>query len=77
LESSWEFFRLCLDTFTNWNSQELLVNEEVEFKVIMHLFLGFLEGSVCCVAFLPKELSSSDEWCRMLELPTNDIGPLI
>jgi hypothetical protein len=29
------------------------------------------------MAFLPEEFSGSDEWSWMLELPSDDIGPLI
>ena len=30
-----------------------------------------------CVSFLPQELSRSNEWSRMLKLPSNHIWPLI
>jgi len=29
------------------------------------------------VAFLPEEFSRSNEGCWMLELPSDDIGPLV
>ena len=32
---------------------------------------------MCCVSFLPQELSCSNEWGRVLKLPSDYIGPLI
>ena len=29
------------------------------------------------MSFLPKEFSGSDEWCWILEFPSNNIGPLV
>jgi hypothetical protein len=49
----------------------------VEVKVIKHLFLSLIESGMSSVAFLPKELSGSDEGSWMLELPPDDIGPLV
>ena len=38
---------------------------------------GFFFGGVGCVAFLPEELSCSYEGSWVLELPSDDIGPLV
>jgi hypothetical protein len=76
-ESSWEFLGLSLDSFADWNSQQLFIDSRIEIKVIIHLFLCFLKSSMGCMAFLPKELSCSNERGWMLKLPSYNISPLI
>ena len=46
-------------------------------KVVKHLLLSFFKSCMSSMTFLPKELSSSDEWSRMLELPSHNVRPLI
>ena len=38
---------------------------------------SLLSGCMRCVALLPEELTGSDEGSGVLELPTDDIGPLV
>ena len=40
-------------------------------------FSRLLKGGVHGVTFLPEEFPGSDEWSWMLELPADDVGPLV
>ena len=61
----------------DWDGKHLLVAPGILVKDT-HYETG---GTVCCcmgcMAFLPQELSRPDERSWMLELPSDNIGPLI
>ena len=77
LESSWKFLRFSLDSFADWNGKNLLIDQMIEFKVVIHFLFSFFKSGVGGMAFLPKELSGSNEGSGVLELPSDDVGPLI
>ena len=69
------FFGLSTSHYRN--GKEIFVSLSIDLKNLMDESVCFFLGSMSSVAFLPKELSCSDERGRVLELPSNDIGPLI
>lgn len=75
--SSWEFLSLTLDSLDDGDGEDLLVDSSVEIKDEVDLLSGFLLGGVGGVSLLPEEFSGSDEWGGVLELPSDDIGPLV
>ena len=68
---------LRLSTSDHRHSQELFISRCVDFKNLMNELICFLLTSMSSMTFLPKELSCPNERSGMLELPSDDIGPLI
>ena len=77
LISSWEFLRLSLYSFTHWNGEDFFVNSVIELQVVVHLSFSLLISSMSSVTFLPQKFTCSNEWSRVLELPSDDVSPLI
>ena len=57
--------------------QELFVDLSIDFLNLVLEHGSVLFSSVGSVTFLPEELTSADERSRVLELPSDDIGPLV
>jgi len=77
VDSACKSFVFRLATTHNRAGQEIFVHFSIH---LLHLVLentGFFFGSVSGMALLPEELSCSDERSWVLELPSDDIGPLI
>lgn len=64
-------------TFENWDGKKLFVDAPVKFKDVLHFSIRGFFVRVCSVPLLPKELSGPDERRWVLELPPDDIVPLI
>lgn len=58
-------------------SEKLFVNLGVDLLDLDLELGGVLGGGVSSVTFLPKELAGANERCWVLELPSDDIGPLV
>jgi len=77
VNSTGKSFVFRLATTHDGAGQEIFVNFGIH---LLHLVLengGLFFGSVGCMALLPEELSCSDEGGWVLELPSDDIGPLV
>ena len=68
-------FRLA--TFDNRACKQVFVNLCVDVLNPVLESCSVLSSCMSSVAFLPKELTSSNERCGVLELPSHHIGPLI
>lgn len=75
--TSWELLTLTLDSLDDGDGEQLLVDSSVEIEDEVDLFGGLLLGGVDGMSLLPEELSRSDEWSWVFELPSDDVGPLI
>ena len=64
-------------SFNDRHSQKLLINLSIEIQNVVGLLLSLFESCMGSVALLPEELSRSDEWGGVFELPSDNIGPLI
>mmetsp|Transcript_7354 Transcript_7354/g.13573 ORF Transcript_7354/g.13573 Transcript_7354/m.13573 type:complete len:268 (-) Transcript_7354:128-931(-) len=72
-----KLFFLRLSTLHDWHCKELFVHLRVQIKNIKHFVVSFC---FCCksgVTLLPKEFSASYKRSWVLELPANDVTPLI
>lgn len=75
--SSREFLGFSLDSFANWNCQNLLINSEVELQIIVHFFLSLLVSCMSGMTFLPQKFTGSDERGGVLEFPSDNVSPLV
>lgn len=75
--ATWKLLQLTLLAFYHWNCEYFFISTLVELKNVQSLCIGLLLGGMGSVTFLPQEFSCSDEWSWMLELPSDDVCPLI
>lgn len=72
-----KFLKFTFDSLNHWDAKEISIGICIYVQNFEHKFLTFLFAFVGSMAFLPQELSGSDERSRMFELPPNNIGPLV
>ena len=72
-----ELLELTLLAFDDRDRQEVFVDLGVEVEDLPDLDCGLLQGRVGGVAFLPEELAGPEEGGRVLELPPDDVAPLV
>ena len=68
---------LGLEAPNDGNSEEVLVDATVELEGLHDHGVGLIVGGVGGVSLLPKEFPSSQKWGGVLELPSNDVTPLV
>ncbi len=61
----------------NGDCEELVVNPLIEVENQVNKFLSFLESRMSSMPFLPEELPGPDEGCGLLELPADNVSPLV
>mmetsp|Transcript_35021 Transcript_35021/g.53759 ORF Transcript_35021/g.53759 Transcript_35021/m.53759 type:complete len:601 (-) Transcript_35021:128-1930(-) len=76
-ESTSELLILRLLSLDAGDSQEILVDVGVIVEDLENPLGGVLLVSVGSVALLPEELAGSDEGSGVLELPSDDVSPLV
>jgi len=72
-----EFFILRLAATDDGDGEKLLIHTGIKLKDFKDLFPGKLFSKVGGMAFLPKELSRTEERSGLLGLPANNIVPLV
>lgn len=77
VESAGEFLGFRFSALDHREAEEFFINSSVEIEDRLSHLISLLESSVRSVAFLPQELPSSNEGRGVLELPPNDISPLV
>lgn len=87
VEPSREFLLLRFAAFNHGNRQQLFVHPRVVVQDLQHLLLRLLLRRERAVAllplggiprfYLPEELARADERRRVLELPADDVRPLV
>jgi hypothetical protein len=75
--SSCESFILRFSTTDAGTSEELFIDLGVDLLNLKLELSGALVGCVSSMAFLPEELACADEWSGVLELPSDNVGPLV
>jgi hypothetical protein len=68
---------VCLLTANDRNSKKLLVHPSIQLQDLQDFLSCQLFGKVSSVAFLPQELSGSEERGRLLSLPAHNGVPLV
>jgi len=76
-ETTREFFIFTLDSLNHRDCEQFFINSAVQILNEEGEGVSFFESCMCSVSFLPEELTSTDERSRILELPSNDVSPLI
>lgn len=76
-KTSGELFLLSLLSLDGWDGEELRVNVRVVLENLHDFVLGILSVQVSGVTLLPQELSGTEEWLWVLELPSDDRVPLV
>ncbi len=77
VQTAGEFLLLGFDTGDDGDGEELFVYSAVQLEDLADLDVSFGFGEMRGVAFLPEELSRSQEWLGVLEFPTDDVVPLV
>lgn len=72
-----EFLINRLGAFDYGYGEKFLVYIGIPIKDLEDFFRGLLLSQMRCVAFLPEELARSDERHWMLELPSDNVVPLV
>ena len=77
VQTSSELLLLGLTAFNHRHGQQLLVHASVVVQNLEDFFRSLLLGGESTVAFLPEELTRANEGSGVLELPANDVSPLV
>ena len=77
VQTSSKLFLLRLAAFNHGHGQQLLVHASIVIQNLQDFLRGLLLGGECAVAFLPEELTCTNEGSRVFELPANDVSPLV
>lgn len=75
--ASRELLALRLASLDDGNRQQIFVDRAVQLQNVEDFLVGLFLGGERGVSLLPQELSASEEGNRVLELPTNDVRPLV
>lgn len=72
-----ELFFFCLSSLDYWNSQKIFVHTPIQFQCLHHHDISIFISGMCRMSFLPQKFSTAKERSWILELPSDNITPLI